>query len=598
MKGYRESDELSPQPPDSTPDFAALRAKRKKRTLTLVVPAVAVLGSALAFGLWFARRTAQQQLAEARGKMQACLFEGQLEANETPAVRFRRNQLTVLGIPEGERLAAGATAWPLVCAADVRATLAAAGNAGVDPAASAPLAELAARLDDPASLSLDLSAVLDKALAVAPSVASAPAPAHFQQPSAWPLSTADLGDDFRVANQGVLLGHAFTENNPSQTLPILIDEKDLPESPLLCSFTASESEGSCRPLSGLAAVRAQGMRLLGTSDPGAAPLVFAGRRGEAGIFTSTGESIDRLYSYGGYVDRAGNVSVLGFDTEDRKLVLVRKPAGKESSRLVLEPKFKVGNYFYSAQILWDQLLVRGVKDNQRRLFVLPLATADEQGFAPADVGELPEAGQVDAGDGQEQQHIDGCRTGEMTVVRVRGWDNDFLAFRFGEGTFSTPLWTSAAGTLGCHGSVANVVSVRHDRSPLLRHSVCTSSGCVMTAFTKDKLDRNSEALKLKDHDKIAAVDLMGKLLVVWSAGENAGLRMRMATPDSFERAADKVLFDDHWHDGRYEPASTLLGFRLFSRENAALLLMSTTRGLHALRITPDGNVTPWKVRHH
>lgn len=599
---YREPSELFPQPPDSTPDFAAMRAKRKKRALTLAVPlavglAVVGVGAALVM-----RRSAQDHFAVAAADARACLLEGALDPGETAPARFRRLQLQGMGIPEGERFAAGAKAWPVVCAGDVRSALSAASSAGVDDAGAAPLAELAKRLDDPSSLTADLGTLLGNALGVLERAKpSAPrAAGHLPRLAQWPLSTASLGDEFRVAKQGVLLGHAFTEENPGQTLPILIDEKDLPESPLLCAFTAKAPQATCRTLHSLKQGVSHGLALLGTTALGADPLIFAGKRGTEGVFTSKGELVDTMYSYGGYVDAAGNVAVLGFDQKKRKLVLSRKPVSAPAARLVLEPSFRVGNFFYSSQILWDQVLVRGVtRENERRLFVMPLGSADSQGFQPADVGVLPEAGEIVAGDGASQQHLAGCRTDGMTVVRVHGWTEDYLTFRFGEGAFSAPVAVASAGTLGCHGSTANLVAVdvRGGRRPLLQHDVCTSAGCVQTAFASDKLDRNTATLKVLDEKKIAAVDVMGKLLVVWSAGDNAGLRMRLGAPDSFERATDSVVFDDHWHDGTYETASTLLGFRLFSRESVALLLLSTTRGLHALRIDPDGTVTPWKVHH-
>jgi len=43
------------------------------------------------------------------------------------------------------------------------------------------------------------------------------------------------------------------------------------------------------------------------------------------------------------------------------------------------------------------------------------------------------------------------------------------------------------------------------------------------------------------------------------------------------------------------PVSTILGFRLYSREHFAVLLLSTLAGVHAFRIDPDGKFTPWNV---
>jgi hypothetical protein len=47
-----------------------------------------------------------------------------------------------------------------------------------------------------------------------------------------------------------------------------------------------------------------------------------------------------------------------------------------------------------------------------------------------------------------------------------------------------------------------------------------------------------------DVPSVAAVDVDGKLLVVWQAGDRGGLRMRMGEPDKLARAASVVVLDD------------------------------------------------------
>ena len=69
--------------------------------------------------------------------------------------------------------------------------------------------------------------------------------------------------------------------------------------------------------------------------------------------------------------------------------------------------------------------------------------------------------------------------------------------------------------------------------------------------------------------------------------------MKLAAPDAFDHAMEVVVFDDHVRDGSVTAEGTLLGFRLFSREHFALLLVSTVTGLYALRIDPDGMVKLW-----
>lgn len=48
-------------------------------------------------------------------------------------------------------------------------------------------------------------------------------------------------------------------------------------------------------------------------------------------------------------------------------------------------------------------------------------------------------------------------------------------------------------------------------------------------------------------------------------------------------------------EGKNAGASTVLGFRLYSRETFAVLLLSTMAGAHAFRIDREGVVKPLSV---
>lgn len=598
-RAYREPSELFPQPPDSTPDFAAMRRRRGRR-FAIVGGVVAVVAmSAAGLGLLVSQRSTRQATEVAAAELRACLLHGPLEAGETPSLRFRRLQLAAMSRSEAERMAPGASVWPLECRAPAGRAVDAFAAASAADTLTKPLAELTKKLDLQTSISADLSVVVDATVQELDKVALGPI---IPSPAKLPpmvLNVDALAKLSPISKEGTSLGHSFTEDNPGLSLDVLIDEKDLPDAPLLCEFNQADPEASCRTLSELKSAQAHGLRLLGTSDPGAKTLVFAGQRGSEGVFVAgSGTYVDRLYSYGGYTRKDGSVAILGWDEKAKTLVLSRKDAEGPAIRLTLKPNFRVGNFFYGSQILWDQILVRGItRDNERRLFVLPLAEADKRTFELADIGELPEPGYIRDGE-EERPHVSGCRTDQMMVVRVRGDGNDFLTFRI-NGQFSRPVHAPAFGLLGCNGTTATVVRVEHGRSPspLLYHDACTSAGCTRTALKNDALDRSTQDLKVIDPERIAAVDLGGKLLVVWSAGDRAGLRMRIAAPTAFDRGTDVVVLDDRVHDGKSSTESTLLGFRLYSREHFAVLLLSTVAGMHALRIDLDGTVRPWAIKH-
>jgi hypothetical protein len=275
--------------------------------------------------------------------------------------------------------------------------------------------------------------------------------------------------------------------------------------------------------------------------------------------------------------------------------LVQKVGASPAVRTPLKPNFTVGNFFYGSQLLWDQVLVRGITpDNERRLFALPVSRPDAGSFEPVDIGVLPEPGLIRQGD-EEQPHLTGCRSEQATVVRVRGTDRDSITFRI-NGKFSQPVSAPTWGVLGCHGATATLVSPGFSAAgSKLFHASCTSAGCVVSQFKPEALDHNSTDLRPLDERDVQAVDLGGKLLAVWIGGDRAGLRLRMAAPELFEREPEQVLFDDHVASGKNAQASTLLGFRWYSREHFAVVLLSSLAGVHALRIDPDGSVKPFEV---
>jgi hypothetical protein len=169
-----------------------------------------------------------------------------------------------------------------------------------------------------------------------------------------------------------------------------------------------------------------------------------------------------MYSYGGYSSRDKSIAILGWDETTRNLILTQKSGTGAPIRTPLKPNFRVDNYFYGSQLLWDQVLVRGVTpDNERRLFVLPLTQTEKRSFELVDIGELPEPGLIRPGE-EEEPHLTGCRTDRATVVRVRGEGSDYLTFRI-NGTFSRPVTTSRVGVLGCYGTTATIVYVARER---------------------------------------------------------------------------------------------------------------------------------------
>jgi hypothetical protein len=579
---------------DSSPDFEAMRARASgKRNLLLGgVGAVALLG--LGFAVVNARQSARLEAEAAAAALRGCVLGAPLEARETAWQRFRRLQLPALARSDIERGTLGAKLWPLSCrnaAGKVQDVF----KNDLTEAELGSLAKLIKFLSETSAASKDATEALEPTLALLDKQLPGPVPPGKEPLPERVLNLDGLASIKPLSKKGTALGRSYTEDNPGLSLPVLVDEESM-SAPLLCVFQNAAADTRCRSLTELASVHGHGLRLLGTSDATSPTLIFAGKRGSEGVFVAGSPApLDRLYSYGGYASANGKAWVLGWDEAARGLVLVHKAPEQAAARTPLNPNFRVGNFFYGSQLLWDQVLVRGITpDNERRLFALPVSKPDAGSFEPVDIGELPEPGLIRQGD-EEQPHLTGCRTDQATVVRVRGSRQDFITFRIGS-AFSQPVPSPTWGVLGCHGATATLVTAGFSAGGTrLYHSACTSAGCNTSELKGEALDRNSGDLRPQDARDVQAVDLGGKLLAVWLGGERGGLRMRMAAPELFEREPDKLLFDDHVANGKNAQASTLLGFRLYSRERFAVLLLSSMAGVHAFRIDPDGKVSPFEV---
>ncbi len=580
--------------PESEP---AIDLDRRRRTRRLALFAGAGL-VAVGVGLFFVVRSmeakSQQRIDQAWDQLSRCMVgDAPLAAGETAPLRFRNIQLAAMTLPADKRAEAGGLPWPARCAPAAHGlseALREAGRAskdGKDLSASAEeLAKLLKSIDaDPviADLSSPVQSVwtlaTDAGLTAHPGAAG-PAP----MAPAQPMTLASLRPDDAITRSFFGFKNLFDEANPAEAIRFVVEDKSVPESPFVCTVTAASA--ACRKLPAPLAA-ANGLRLLGTSDDGVEPLVFAGNRGSDGVFRSdTGAMIEKMYSYSGQVTRDGAAAILGWDEGTRELRLLRQQPGKAVQTHRVKLDLRIGNFFYSTATLWDQLLVRGVsKEGAIRLLARPVDMSGGEPFGPEqDVGPLGQRGPA----GEGTPHITGCRTSEAIVAKVEGHTDEFLTFKTSTG-FSPPVVAPGrGGILSCRGAEATLTQVT--RSSIIQVR-CTPAGCSEKVVEAAEVFGKDKELAVRE-GFLAGADVDGKLLVIWGAGERGGLRMRLAPAEQLARATDTVLFDDLVQDQKLQKLSTLVEMKLLSRGKLALLLLSTPSGVHAVRIDASGKPSP------
>jgi hypothetical protein len=385
-------------------------------------------------------------------------------------------------------------------------------------------------------------------------------------------------------------------------LRFLVEDKEVPNSPFICTVNAAQPAAKCSSLSADVASTQHGFRLLGTADDDADPLVFAGKNGAEGVFRAqSGEKVDAATTYGGYAAKEGMTSLLTWDEASRQLRLVRKPAGKARSMTPAtgEPKVTVGNPYYDSQLLWNQLVFRGLNHfKELWLAAAEVSTGEPAVGAVSEIGQIAEGGVADKPGEASIPQISGCRVAKALVVRARGERSEFLSF-FVAGRWTKPVQApGVGGTLSCRKAEAAITRVelaKGDNSleTAIVHHRCTPAACQADNIKMDQFLKGEVGLAPKA--LVLAADVDGKLVVVWGAGDYGGIRMRVAPPDKISKAPDVILFDDLIKDGQVQKASTLFDAKLYSRERFGVLVLSTSGGTFLIRIDSEGKYAPMPV---
>jgi hypothetical protein len=545
-----------------------------------------VVGAAVYAAVFAFQSSSDADRQKAWDGLNTCLLGEPLAEGETASSRVRALQLGAVGVPIDRRSKPGEAAWPSSCAsfaADLGRSAGGAGQKTLEEAA----AGLAKTLKDDSSAAGDHGAGIDKVwkeagavkLVAAPST-TAPKPPEVGRPVFTTDGWAKLA---RLGSANMTLSNVFVPESRAGKTFFLVDQKDIPEGPALCNM--KEGAVRCIKLPAAVAALSPGLRLVGTTDDGARPFYFAGDRGQLGVFPPEGgDKVATKVALGASAQADGSLYLL--TREDKELrLLTRPPQGAGSERTIAAGK--LGDATQSG-LAWDWLVYR-TKDGK--------LSAQKLGAGGKDAGAVIEIGDVDAPTlGEKEAYATACRTDEGLALRARGASSDWMAFHAG-GRWSAPVKAPVrGGALTCQGVEATVTAVDHAPDggrdyATITQARCNGAGCKAVSVGFRQLLPGLAEIVPADAQNVAAVDVGGKLLLVWNAGHLGGLRFRLAPIDRIKDTPDTVIADGR-DDKVGAKLSSIVEVRALTAGKGALLLVGTTTGVVALEVDGAGKITP------
>jgi hypothetical protein len=566
---------------------------RHKRIFVFGGIGLVVLGA----GVFVTARTLDGREATAReetyGALTTCLLGADaLKEGETPAARVANIKLGVVGIPIEKRAKAGETAWPASCATHAYALKEHAGDTPLGAAAEALAKALKADVTAVNDLRTEIEHVWAEAGTV--KLKGTPPPGAVPGPkAAVPLYS---GEQFKalpkVLSGSFSLGNVREGGAPGGKVYFVIDQKDTPEGPAMCTVSGADATARCMKLPEAVATMSPGLRLIGSTEDAARPFYFAGDRGQLGIFPSDGKhAVAASVTYGAHARADGSIVLAARKDGAKDIRIIQQPAvGLTTEVPVLQPTdFSSPGH---TALAWDWFVNRTVdkKGSPAHLWARKL---EGTLVKPAvDVGELDEPSPEDKID-RDAPMITICKSDEAVAVRVRGQKNDSIAFYAG-GRWAQPVKAAThGGAFTCRGLEAVATTVDHvpgDRDyPIITQAKCNTSGCTTTKVEMRTMLAGMGEIAPADATSSVAADVGGKLMLVWNAGLAGGLRMRFASADKFKETEDVVITD-----GRDEKTtvSSIAQMRVIGTNTFAVLLLATTSGVKALKVDATGKVTP------
>jgi hypothetical protein len=548
-------------------------ARRRKLAIAAVGALVVTAGVGTAAAVFVLDAGKAVTLHKEWATFQGCMLGEPLEAEERPSNRYRLLLLAQLG---RSAEAPGAKAWPATCLDALGAVVDTSSRA---PAGGEDLGKAATAVGKAINTgSLDTTPKLLDDLwkaATTSKLTDAPGPRHDSTPRPIPVLFGGGAYEAQPRPLGdFTLSSIRAEVSASPTPRFLVDDRTAPKGPTVCgSEPGSLSLVSCSVLPEDVAKLAPGLRLLGGTDVGAAPLVFAGERGAGGVFKDlAGPALVSGTPVFGGASKAGK----------RARVLVRRPTGlvlvesgfkeKETAPTETRLRYTTDNVGLAGEWIFarddDKLTVQKVGTDK-----------------VVDLGAMPEAFSKRAED-----RVAYCRSGSTEVARIRGTENDFVTFGT-DGTWSEPRKVRFTDQLSCAEGVAVMATTASTENngrvhATIRVTRCTSAECKDTQLSHYDIVGGNAALLPPSRSELAVGLAGGRLYLVWFTGMG-DLRVRSGAADAIASASDVVLYaaiDDSPMSAR-EVA-------LAPATMGALLLARTGDGVRVFAFGQDGTVTP------
>ncbi len=603
---YRESGETRDLAIDPQDIFAAQKRASRKRLMVVAIVLV-LLGASATAALLYLQARAKTAVRVAYGRFATCTVGEPLLAGESGSARVRGSQLVAMSTPKEQRMSdVGKEAWPTRCAPLAQAFASTVRDNDGNADLVAATEKLGKALATETAFSTDLGPLVDDLFAKAKASAldneresSVEAP----PPPAKAPTLAMLPKEARLVSPQTTLAGVHASPFTDTTLRFVVDEKDSPVGPVSCAIASGEKELSCAKIPSPAAQASPALRMWGTTNDKAHMLAFAGDRGKSGIFDAvTGARIVEKLEYGAYGATAladGGLAYLVWNEKppSTNITVVGKEGKSRSTKVV--DRSESGNPYYSSAIFWEWIAYKQVRKGADgiRLVVRSLEPGGPALIGPPDdIGRIDEVGHIEGG-AEEEPHLTACRNGATTVLRAKGWNDTFLYFK-------RDTWSAAVeahgqhGVLTCGDNAATITKTWGDRVGAQRFrggvvvTECTVSGCHDAIVDIDKVLASNDDLTPREKQNLRAIEVGSKLLVVWSAGDRGGVRMRLGVPEQMASAPETILLDDHIRDGAYRDESTLVGLDLLPFGKNAVLLLGTVEGVYAFLVEEGGKVSP------